>query len=234
MKKYSSFLGLILFLSLAGCKDGKVEPVAFEAKDLIQYYMPVVTDNNRLQVLYFAEQNSVILAYADLVGVRRVATDLLIDKENLTVKFNYNGGVTTFHFRMKRDEEGYLELAEGYWTLDEGERRKLTQAYIFRNIASELFIQGTNDYASMFPENNLVMTLSSENPYALRWNQQNQFGSFAIYPLGNYVGFKTENEIMMGVAVPEWDGEAHRSLLIQSSSAFGGVSVNQIIRLKNV
>jgi len=210
LKHIYKLLPILLLVVFASCKKKSAVPDANQIgnDELLDYYLVAehITGGNKLLVLYFTKEGSVIKANAHLQGYFR-ASEVVV--KNSAFNIDYNGdGKSMYNFVLEKDAEGTLKLKSYDFQyngvgnqLAYAMMAKKTEAFAFANLS--------------FKTGNTIFSFTSNGgAEVLNWPGD----ASPYYRLIN-IGFKTNNDRFLGVTVPNWNGVNSPVLLVEKEDA---------------
>ncbi|WP_235159112.1 hypothetical protein [Dyadobacter sp. CY351] len=196
----------ILVLVLGSCKTKSPDPqnTPITMSDLADYYLVAEhkTGGNKLTIISFAKDGDVVKADIHLQGMLRILEGTL-QGSTLSLDFHSNGQ-SIYSFELEKNADGSLKL-KSYDFIYNGEGNQLSYAVLAKKSDAFSF-----DNSSFKVNSERLKFIKDNDAETLWW-----FGrSYLVYKLAN-VGFKSNQDELMGAAVPNWRGIAKPVMLIE-------------------
>lgn len=225
MKKLQNIAKILMvisvFIGLTACDSNDdsnptPSPKNVTAESLNGYYVPYQDEteegNQRYRVIYFVKEDGTMKAYLDGQGTRRIAA-LIVNDNKFIFDSNADGSVL-FNFSFSTDTSGKISLTSltksGTSVLIHYEMFSASQTpswggFTFERSAG---VSSFFKYHSFSVNKTLYANSTAAN------TEPNQ----GCYELGNSIGFKSNNDILMGIFVPSWKGDTSVKMLLTNGN----------------
>lgn len=214
LKNLCKIVPILLLITFSGCKENDKAPLDdVVAGELLDYY--VVAENNisahKLSLLYFTQDGNTIKAHTHIQGGYQVR-DLVVKNRKFTIDL-YADGKSLYNFQLEKDAAGKLKL-KSYEFKFNGQDNELAYALLIKKTDLPEF---TNTFYKMIRSNVSFSMIKDGVPLGINTTNillTNTGASIPTYRLAN-VGFKSNNDEYLGIAVPYWNGVTTPIVLIE-------------------
>lgn len=238
MKKLQNIAKILMvisvFISLNACDSNDDSnptptPKNITAESLNGYYVPYQDEtqegNQRYRVIYFVKEDGIMKAYLDGQGTRRIAP--LVVNDNKFIFDSNADGSAVFNFIFSTDNTEKISLTN----LTRTGSSDITLIHYEMFSASQtpswggFTFERTAGVSGFFKHYSFSAnrTLYSNSTIA------NTEPDLPCYELGNSIGFKSNNDILMGIFVPSWKGDTSVKMLL----ANGNISTVALYKYHN-
>lgn len=241
LKNLCKMLPILLLAVFTSCKKNDAKPVIdaddpvivnpvgetpINMSELLDYYLVSErkTSNTRLAIMYFTKEGDVIKANLHGIGHLRSKE---VTASNSSFSFNTDG-FGTFSYTLEKDATGRIKLKS--FNYNGGD--DLNYAMLIKKSETVVFAN------SSFKTGDLLFKF--KNPGSLEWDIQSKVIGYTTGPpplnlrtpvfatspeltLPYYslldLGFKSNNDQFLGIAVPSWKDAASPIMLIENGGA---------------
>ena len=227
MKKIDNFIKILMVLSVFifcyACDsndDGASTPTPTKvtAESLNGYYVPYQDEtedgNQRYRVIYFVKEEGTMKAYFDGQGIRRVASLKVTDNKFI---FDLNSdGSTLLSFSFSSDNTGKISLTS--LTRTGSSNTAIIHYEMFSSSQTPSWggftFERTAGVSSFF----MYYSFSGNRALFANSTVASTEPDQGCYELGNSIGFKSNDDILMGIFVPSWKGDANVKMLLANKN----------------
>ncbi|RYD97036.1 MAG: hypothetical protein EOP54_12090 [Sphingobacteriales bacterium] len=224
MKNLKNNLGaLIIIISMlsifSSCKKksqpNTVVPVTAEA--LTGYYIAIERESNDImqyRLVYFINENGNVKVYHDGAATRRIG-DVVVSDNKFSFDLNANGQ-DVLEFVFLSDASGNISLKSLVNKGTGSAAMQIQHAEMFKTSSVPGWGGETFKRKAGAPEYFMYYSFSDSKTMYANSTSPATVPSMACYTLGNDLGFKSNNDILLGIFVPSWKGDATIKMLLNN------------------